>query len=150
VSLLIEGHWLPVSRADPRAYALYRRHYSAGKNVAYRRPGNTNIVGPGIPMVLLTESCDALFVWLKNTVARYDHEVGINCVVFRNEGPVLSSELIREADQLAWQRWPGERHFTYVDAGKIRSTNPGVCFKKANWRYVRQSQQGLHLLEVTP
>ena len=86
-------------------------------------------------MVLLSQCGRALFVWLRNTVERYDHQVGVNCTVFRNEGARgLSSELIREADELAWQRWPGERHFTYVDDSKIRSSNPGYCFLKAGWR----------------
>jgi hypothetical protein len=31
----------------------------------------------------------------------------VNCAVFRNEGPVLSSDLILEAEELAWGRWPG-------------------------------------------
>ena len=42
-------------------------------------------------------------------------ETGVNCAVFRNEGPVRSSELIMAADAVAWLRWPGERLYTYVD-----------------------------------
>jgi hypothetical protein len=151
MSTLIAGYWLPSQRADPRALALYQRHYSAGKNAPYRGGRSTNFVGPGEPMVLLTERCDALFVWLKNRTARYDGQTGICCVVFRNEGPTLSSALIAEADALAWNRWPGERHFTYVEDGKIASVNPGYCFKRAGWRTCGRNKDGrLTLLERLP
>jgi hypothetical protein len=69
--------------------------------------------------------------------------------VFRNEGAGLSSDLVREADELAWQRWPNEpRHFTYVDASKIRpKRDPGRCFLRAGWQRAGQSKNGLVLLE---
>jgi hypothetical protein len=81
---------------------------------------------------------------------RLDGQLGVNCTVFRNEGAGLSSELIREADDLAWQRWPGERHFTYVNAGKIRSSNPGYCFLRAGYQHAGRSQKGLILMERLP
>lgn len=146
---MIDGHWLPSHRADPRALALYLRHYSARKNAPYRRRRSLNFVGPGVPMVLLTRGCDALFVWLKNTVERYDHQEGIICAVFRNEGPLLSSILVAEADDLAWGKWPGERHFTYVDPAEVRrKRDPGRCFRKAGWRPTGDlSQDGKVILE---
>lgn len=159
---LVEGNWLPSNRNDPRAYALYIRHYSAKKNKPFRKPGNTNVAGPGIPMVLITADSDALFVWLKNTVERYDKEVGINCSVFRNESAVLSSQLILEAEELAWGKWPGERLFTYVDpveTAKRRSKRSpaGKCFIAAGWRPVLDaegnaltSEDGKVLLEKLP
>lgn len=102
-------------------------------------------------MVLLTVNCDALFVWLRNTVARFDDQEGINCAVFRNEGSVLSSDLIREADDLAWQRWPGVRHFTYVADEKIKSVNPGYCFLRAGWQRCGRNANGrLTILERLP
>ena len=148
--MLIDGHWLAVSRADPRAFGLYARHYSAVKNARWRRHGNTNVAGPGEQLVLLTDSCDALFVWTRNTVDRFDGQHGVNCAVFRNEGSVLSSELIREADALAWRRWPAEpRHFTYVDASRVRrKRDPGRCFVRAGWRRCGQSAEGKLLFEV--
>jgi hypothetical protein len=99
-------------------------------------------------MVLLSTCCRALFIWVKNTVERFDRQVGVNCAVFRNEGAGLSSELIREADELAWQRWPGERHFTYIDDAKIRSTHPGFCFLMAGWQKAGRNADGrLTILE---
>ncbi len=102
-------------------------------------------------MVLISQCCRALFVWLRNTVDRLDHQVGVNCAVFRNEGAGLSSDLIREADELAWQRWPDERHFTYVDGSKIRrKRDPGRCFVRAGWSVAGYSKNGLVLLERMP
>jgi hypothetical protein len=149
VRLLVDGYWLPSHRADPRAYALYRRHYSAAKNSTSRRTQTSNFMGPGECMVLLTEDCQAVFAWQRNTTQRYDHQTGVICTLFRNEGPVLSSELIREASELARQRWPGERLFTYVADNKIRSTNPGYCFLKAGWRTCGRNADGrLTILEL--
>ena len=82
--------------------------------------------------MLLTAAGDALFVWRKFISA--NGQQGVNCAMFRNEGPHLSSALIREAMRLAWQRWPNERLFTYVDPRRVRSSNPGACFKFAGWK----------------
>lgn len=71
--------------------------------------------------------------------------------MFRNEGAGLSSDLIREADSLAWQRWPVARHFTYVDDSKIQSRNPGYCFLQAGWRRCGRNADGrLTILEIYP
>lgn len=83
-------------------------------------------------MVLLRPAADALFVWRKFTSD--NGQEGINCAVFRNEGTERASDLIREADEIADRRWPGERHYTYVNARAIKSTNPGYCFLRAGWR----------------
>lgn len=152
---MIDGHWLSVKRTDERAYALYRKHYSALKNAPYRTIGNTNVAGSGKTMVLITQCGRALFVWIKNTVERLDHQVGVNCSVFRNVGAGLSSDLIREADALAWGKWPGERHFTYVDIDKTRRGRskrsvPGKCFIEAGWTPCGFSGNGLLLLERLP
>ena len=129
--------WLPARDCDPRAYALFSRHYSASNYADGRRcdpsnPTRFSFVGPGEKMVLLTADCRALFVWRK-FISRNGQQ-GINCAVFRNESDILSSRLILEAEQLAWQRWPGERLYTYVDQRKVKSTNPGYCFKVAGWQ----------------
>ena len=152
MSTLIDGHWLPASKFDPRAVALYHRHYSAainGKSMA--RLLASGFAGTGESMVLLTERCDALFSWRKDLVRRADAQEGVNCTVFRNEGPTLSSELIEEACELAWSRWPGERLFTYVWDAKIASVNPGYCFKMAGWRTCGRNKDGrLTILERLP
>ena len=128
-SPLVDGYWIAVRDGDERARALFHRHYSYHKYKDGRNP--MLFVGPGEKMVLMTFQCDALFIWRKFRSA--DGQIGVNCSVFRNESPILSSDLILEAERWAWQRWPGERLYTYVNDKKIRSSNPGCCFKKAGW-----------------
>lgn len=123
------GQWFAVKDGDNMARGLFDRHYSRHFYKDNRKP--KLFVGPGEKMVLMTSDGAALFVWRKFKSA--DHQEGVNCAVFRNEGHTLSSELILEAEQLAWTRWPNERLYTYVSPKKIRSSNPGFCFLKAGW-----------------
>ena len=132
------NRWYPIRDGDPRAFALMRRHYSFHPYADGRRqnPSNPNrflFVGPGEKMVLMTSDSLALFVWRK--FIDKSGQSGVNCAVFHNEGPHKSSELILDAEQLAAQRWPGERLYTYVNARKIKSTNPGYCIPE-NMIYV--------------
>lgn len=144
--MLVDGYWLPIKDGDPRALGLYLRHYSA-RHYRDGRPRRL-FVGPGEKMVLMTERCDALFVWRKFIDDTVPAQRGVNCAVFRNESLVLSSALIREACELAWQRWPGERLYTYVNSAKVRSTNPGFCFLKAGWRRCGETKGGLMIFEL--
>ena len=103
-------------------------------------------------MVLLTLHSDALFVWRK--FKSKDPTAGpddVNCSVFRNESEITASTLILDAEALAWQRWPGQRLYTYVDADRIRSSNPGYCFKKAGWKVCGTTiSKNLVILEKYP
>lgn len=100
-------------------------------------------------MVLLTPDALALFVWRK--FISDDRQTGVNCAVFRNEGAGLSSDLIRAAVEMAWERWPGERLYTYIDPQKTRhKRDPGRCFLKAGWRHHGWSKGGLRILEMLP
>lgn len=144
-------HWYELKDGDPMAYQIMRRHYSFRDYKDGRRHNLTNpnrrlFVGPGEKMVLVTNDARALFVW-RNFI-NDDGQEGVNCAVFRNEGTVLSSDLILEAEQLAWHKWPGERLYTYVDGKKIKSTNPGYCFLMAGWtKLEKKSKKGLTILE---
>lgn len=146
-------HWLPVSDGDPRAFALMTRHYSYRPYRDGRRQNKSNpnrflFVGPGEKIVLLTLGCDALFVWrrfLDNAGQRVTH-----CAVFHNESELLSSDLIREAEQIAWARWPGETLWTYVDPRKVASRNPGYCFTCAGWEKAGNTKAGLIVMRKLP
>lgn len=106
------------------------------------------MLGPGETILLRTQLGDAVFAWRK--FIDDSGQLGINCAVFRNEGPALSSLLIRQADAIADHVWPRERHYTYVHPGKIRSSNPGYCFLAAGWRRCGKTRKGLHILERLP
>ena len=138
----IEGHWIGIHDGDPRAVTLYRRHYSAPRLGRLRYHANQRkFCGPGAHMVLLTSDGLGLFVWRLNLI-RQDGQLGMECSVFRNEGPLRSSDLILEAEELAWCRWPGQRLFTYVWPAKVKSINPGYCFKCAGWRQCGRNKDG--------
>jgi hypothetical protein len=150
--MLIDGHWLTAQDADPRAVAIYRRHYSyvlASEKAKRGRRPSFAFVGPGEKLVLLTSACDALFAWLNcHDDLRTDGQTGVLCTVFRNESTILSSVLVAEADDLAWAKWPDQsRHYTFVHPGRVRSINPGCCFRKAGWTRCGTSKTGLLIFE---
>ena len=122
-------YWYLTSDGDEYCLELYERHYSC-KTYADGRKRKL-FVGPGEKLVLRTWEADAMFVW-RNFVDDSGQQ-GINCAVFRNESQAQSSKLIQEADAIADAIWPNQRHYTYVNAQKIKSVNPGYCFKKAGW-----------------
>jgi hypothetical protein len=133
-------NWYEVKDGDPRAVALYRRHYSCrDPKIDYVRYGFS---GKGESMVLLTVDCKALWCW-RRVVGE-----GIQCSVFRNEGNVLSSVLVTEACELAWKRWPNERLYTYVNSRIVKGD--GKCFKVAGWHKLnkRTKKQRLIILEM--
>lgn len=135
--------WYLTKDGDPACIELYERHYSA-----YRyRDGRKRVLfcGPGEKIVLRTFDATALFVWRRFIDA--SGQQGINCAVFRNESPILASELVRQADAVADFAWPGARHYTYVNAPRVRSTNPGFCFLQAGWRRCGFTKGGLLILE---
>lgn len=146
--LVADGPWVLVRDGNPTAAAVYDRHYS--RNPGSR--GDDRVAGPGRKMVLLTPCVRALFVWREFKTKDETASPGdINCAIFRNEGAGLSSELIRAAMALAWARWPGRRLYTYVNPRRVRSPNPGYCFKRAGWRLCGVTKtRRLLILEVLP
>ena len=151
------ANWFGASKRDPRVVGLYARHYSSKKNnKGIAEWLSFGITSPGAVIVLLTSDASALFVWLKQKYHSND-QAGVNCAVFRNEGHILSSTLILEAEEIAWAKWPAERLFTYVDPGAVNSCNPGYCFKVAGWELVRNANsqplttaRGLLIFEKLP
>ncbi len=139
-----EPLWWLTKDGDQDCLELYERHYSCYQ---YRDGRQRKIfAGPGQKIVLRTEAGDAFFVWRK--FIDKSGEEGINCAVFRNESTHQSSQLIHQADQIADVVWPDSRHYTYVRAEAIKSSNPGFCFIQAGWRRLkRQTLGGLRILE---
>ncbi len=118
--------WVEVRDGNDSVREIFDRHYS-------RAGAARQFVGPGQKLVLMTPCARAIFAWRK--FISDAGESGVNCAFFRNEGAGLSSHLIGMADLIADDRWPGERHYTYVDPRKVHSANPGYCFLMAGWRH---------------
>lgn len=142
--------WVPAKDGDPLGFNLYERHYSR-KN---KKPKQRQFVGPGGKLVLIGFMCRAVFAWRK-FIDHSGHGGGVCCTLFRNESEHQSSDMIREAMGIAWERWPGERLYTMVDpvatAGRRgRKNPPGQCFVMAGWRECGRTQKGLIVLETLP
>lgn len=147
---LSSEHWHLSHRGDPRARPLADRHYTRQK------PGTPQFVPPGRCLVLLTERADALWVtsWPFAAYVQHAWAGAWMCALFRNEGPVLSSALIREA--VAVTRWyfgapPPLGFVTFVNTQKIRhKRDPGRCYRKAGWAPVGLTGKGLVALQLLP
>ena len=138
-----EPVWWLTKDGDLDCLALYERHYSAHRYKDGRR--RTLFAGPGYKIVLRTWDGTAVFVW-RQFIDDSDQK-GVNCALFRNESNHLSSDLIRQADAIADYAWPSARHYTYVNAQRVRSSNPGACFKHAGWSRCGKTKKGLIILE---
>ena len=128
--------WWITKDGDDICRALFDRHYSRIHYNDGRKP--KLFCGPGEKIVLRTWEGDAVFVWRRFRDA--SGQQGVNCAIFRNESQHKSSELIRQADAIADFCWPGLRHYTYVNAEAIKSSNPGFCFKVSGWRVCGQTK----------
>lgn len=78
-------------------------------------------------------------------------------MLFRNLGSALSSGLIRGALKMTYLEWrlrygelPEERLRTEIDVARVRSSNPGFCYKVAGWVVDRSVRGKLYLLAPTP
>lgn len=149
---LLDAVWVPVKDGNDTAREIFEQHYSRRRYADERI--RLLIVGPGEKLLLLAPDANAVFAWRK--FKSDDGQQGINCAIFRNEGPNRSSDLIRAADLIAWEHWPGERHYTYVDPKKVRrKRDPGRCFLRAGWRHAGWTKGGhgrnvKRILEIFP
>ena len=142
-----DGYWRKVRRTDPRARALADRHYSR------QTVGARDFMASGRVLVLLTHCTHAVWGVIENL-----DPVGNRrwrCSIFRNEGLVLSSVLIREATARTYVFWQSRYHglppvplTTEVDPARtLKKRDPGRCFRRAGWS-VRGVVRGLVVLQA--
>ncbi len=142
--------WRLSWRADPRARALADRHYSRQKR------GAAQFVPPGRCIVLVTQDADAYWVtaWPLAEYVRHAWAGAWMCSAFRNEGPHLSSELIREAcaaTRYLYGEPPPLGMVTFVDATKVRrKRDVGRCYRRAGFEECGQTAGGLLALQLVP
>lgn len=128
--------WHISHRADPRANAVAKRHYTC------QSPDSPQFVPPGRCLVLRTDNYSALWVtsWPIAAYVKHAWAGAWVCSLFRNEsgGAYLSSALIREAVAMTRWRWPDVPEFgmvTFVDATKTRrKRDPGRCYRRAGFK----------------
>ncbi len=110
-------------------------------------------MGPGRVLVLLSEDGRAVWGAIENLDPAGTRRWRVS--IFRNEGPVLSSLLVREATAQTYAWWEshyGERPIspltTEVDPSKTRrKRDPGRCFRKAGWTVIGE-RRGLVVMEA--
>lgn len=141
----VSEHWCLTKDGDPYCHAMAQRHYSARR---YREQRQRLFVGPGFKLVLLSKDGSAVFVWRNFNDAIQPPQTGYNCAIFRNEGNVLSSQLINEAVDVVFAHWGRQRCYTLVNPSRIRSSNPGCCFKKAGWQRCGICKTGKIIFEL--
>lgn len=130
----VSGGLVLSNKADPAAVALADRHYSR------RKPGSRQFMPPGQTVVLLDDSERAVFTWWRphprSGIRALNGLDGWTCTIFRNESERLSSELILSAEYALFSQGYDcgpDGLLTYVWDSKVRSVNPGYCFKRAGW-----------------
>jgi hypothetical protein len=142
-------NWTLTHRAGPAARALADRHYSR------QTIGSPQFVPPGRCLVLLSDS-PAYWVtsWPFAEYTKHAWAGAWICSAFRNEGPVLSSSLVREAVACTRHKWPSVPDLgmiTFIDVEKVRhKRDPGRCFLKAGFKKVGYTKGGLLALQLLP
>lgn len=142
--------WQRSHRADPHARVIADRHYNRQKI------GTPQFVPPGRCVVLLTPAEDALWItsWPFAEFTKHAWAGAWVCSCFRNEGPALSSDLIREAvaaTRFLFGTPPALGMVTFVNASKVRrKRDPGRCYLRAGFRQVGETQGGLIALQLLP
>lgn len=143
--------WHQVTKFDPRSAALADRHYSR------RKVGSPQFMPPGQTVVLLSHDERAVFGWWRphprSGLRAMNGLDGWTCTIFRNEGPLLSSSLILAAECALVATGLGcgpDGMLTYVWDARVRSSNPGACFKHAGWWAIGRSADGRNTLLHKP
>lgn len=139
-------YWIRVKKSDISCRLLADRHYSR------QTVGDKQFCRPGKNLVLRTALGDA--AWVTWQGIRDDGLQAWECTIFRNESEYLSSELIREAIEITVEYWgkpPRDGIITTVNPNKIKSVNPGCCFKKAGFKQIGQTKVNkLFILQIKP
>jgi len=129
--------WVEVPKAHPMLVALADRHYTR------QQPGTAQFTRPGVNLCLLLDDGSAGWVTWRPipTVGRMDGLWCWECTFFRNEGRMLSSDLVRSATDYTHRVWgwpPRDGLITAVGvdqtaARRGRANPPGWCFIQAGW-----------------
>lgn len=138
--------WTRVTKFDARCAALADNHYSR------RTVGSPQFMPPGQTIVLHRDG--AVFGWWRpdpsSGITAMNGLDGWTCTIFRNESSgELSSTLILAAEEFIRDCGP-DGLITYVWDKRVRSENPGACFKAAGWQRTGRSADGRKTLLQKP
>lgn len=162
--------WELSSSSDRRALNVVDglgQFHEHGPHYSRRTPGSKTFTGVGQEIVLVTS--DGAAVWAvvrqrtpsrvgsgssrgRSGVADPNPKFVWRNMLFRNLGDVLSSALILGALRATYKQWalrygslPAEILRTEIDPKRIRSANPGFCYKMAGFHNPRIVRGKLYL-----
>lgn len=142
--------WRESHRADPHGAAIADRHYNRQKI------GSPQFVPPGRCVVLLARDGSALWVTSWPFAEYVKHAWGgawVNSLFRRESGPLVASEMIRQAIAVTRSRWevPEMGLVTFVDADKVRrKRDVGRCYRRAGFEHVGFTKGGLWAFQILP
>jgi hypothetical protein len=145
-------YWTRTTKFDKRACKMADKHYSR------RKVGSPQFMPPGETIVLIgADNYPAVFGWWRphprSGIKAMNGLDGWTCTIFRNEGTILSSLLILDAESAFTEFGKDcgpDGLITYVWDAKVRSENPGCCFKVAGWNATGRSADGKKTLLQKP
>jgi hypothetical protein len=167
--------WRLSSSSDPAALQVvdgtgpFIEH---GPHYSRRTPGSRTFTGVGQEIVLVSECGRAVWAVVRQRTPSARGTGGSRGrtgtpdpapryvwrnMLFRNLGAGLSSELIVSATERTYQEWlaryrslPSEALRTEIDIRRVRSRNPGYCYKCAGWGNPRIVRGKLYLDAPSP
>jgi hypothetical protein len=150
--------WRVSSSSDLDALAVVDgrgRFSSHGPHYSRRTPGSKTFTGVGQEIVLVSHDSTAVWAVVRQrtpsragTGASRGRQGAIDeapryvwrNMLFRNLGSTQSSRLIVEATALTYRLWlkrygviPDEPLRTEINIARVRSANPGYCYRMAGW-----------------
>jgi hypothetical protein len=144
----VSALWTVSHRADEHVRPFADRHYNRQK------VGAPQFVPPGRAVVLKRPDAFWITAWPFAEYVRHAWPGAWICSAFRNEGQVLSSELIVAAiaaTRFFWPVPPSLGMVTFVNADKVRrKRDPGRCFLRAGFHRVGMTAGGLIALQLLP
>jgi hypothetical protein len=144
--------WDVTTKFDSKACELADHHYSR------RKPGSGQFMPPGETIVLVGRGdYPAVFGWHRphpgTKIRSWNGLDGWTCTIFRNEGGLVSSLLILDAELvigLLGKTCGPDGLITYVWDDRVNSENPGYCFLCAGWERTGRSADGKKTLLQKP
>lgn len=145
--ILTRKVWIHIPVEDPRAAALYDRHYSR------QTKGAKGVLAAGWRFLLWHEGDAGNALW-GVVYGRFRGRWRWRNSVFRNESGTLSSELVRAATVETYELWerrykelpsvPLETEIDIAATARRRSKRsvPGKCYAVAGWEWVRSTLRG--------
>lgn len=147
--------WIEVKDGNDAGRELFKQHYTYQHGHKAQQDQPLLYIGPGFKLVLITPDASQVCAW-RWAKKRADDQTGVECCIFRREGGGVASDMLGRARDLAWQRWPGVRLFTFVDPREVKPTwranRPtwGHCFYQDGWKFCGLTKKRLHILERLP